>query len=96
MLAHVFARTLSLLILLGLTIAAPAQSLRPASPESVGLSAEISARIMEGAFYELDAPVARVCSREVPMPYAKHMEEAALPQMAAIVQAARQVLHHRV
>jgi pyruvate dehydrogenase E1 component subunit beta len=53
----------------------------------------VSARIMEHAFYELDAPVARVCSREVPIPYARHMEEAALPQVAAIVQAAREVLH---
>ena len=61
--------------------------------KSVGLSAELSARIMEHAFYELDAPVARVCSREVPIPYARHMEEAALPQVAAIVQAAREVLH---
>jgi pyruvate/2-oxoglutarate/acetoin dehydrogenase E1 component len=61
--------------------------------KSLSLSAEISARIMEGAFYELDAPVARVCSREVPMPYARHMEEAALPQPAAIVQATLQVLH---
>jgi pyruvate/2-oxoglutarate/acetoin dehydrogenase E1 component len=61
--------------------------------KSVGLSAEVSARIMEHAFYELDAPVARVCSREVPIPYARHMEEAALPQVAAIVQAAREGLH---
>ena len=38
---------------------------------SGSLSAEISARIMEGAFYDLDAPVARVCSAEVPMPYAE-------------------------
>ena len=61
--------------------------------KSVGLSAEVSACIMEGAFYDLDAPVMRVCSREVPIPYAKHMEEAALPQVPAIVQAAREVLH---
>ena len=47
------------------------------------LSAEISARIMEDAFYDLDAPVARVCSAEVPMPYAKHLEEAALPQVGS-------------
>jgi pyruvate dehydrogenase E1 component beta subunit len=60
--------------------------------KSVSLSAEIAARIMEGVFYELDAPVARVCSREVPMPYARHMEEAVLPQVAAIVEAAREVL----
>ena len=43
-------------------------------------AAEVSAQIMEGAFYDLDAPVARVCSAEVPMPYAKHLEDAALPQ----------------
>ncbi|MBS1812037.1 MAG: alpha-ketoacid dehydrogenase subunit beta [Acidobacteria bacterium] len=48
-------------------------------------AAEISAQIMEQAFDELDAPVARVCSAEVPMPYAKHLEDAALPQVAAIV-----------
>ena len=51
---------------------------------SGSLSAEISARIMEGAFYELDAPVERLCSAEVPMPYAKHLEEAALPQVDGI------------
>jgi pyruvate dehydrogenase E1 component beta subunit len=60
---------------------------------SGSLSAEISARIMEGALYELDAPVARVCSHEVPVPYAKHMEEAALPQIADIVAAVRGTLH---
>jgi len=54
---------------------------------SGSLSAEISARIMEGAFYELDAPVARVCGAEVPTPYARHLEEAALPQVADIVAA---------
>ncbi len=53
---------------------------------SGGISAEISARIMEGAFYELDAPVQRICGAEVPMPYARHMEEAALPQVADIVE----------
>ncbi len=53
------------------------------------LAAEVSARIMEGGFDDLDAPVARVCSAEVPMPYAKHMEDAALPQPAAIIAAAR-------
>jgi pyruvate dehydrogenase E1 component beta subunit len=57
---------------------------------SVGLAAEVSARIMEGCFYELDAPVARVCTAEVPIPYAKHMEEAALPQAQDIVAAARE------
>jgi pyruvate dehydrogenase E1 component beta subunit len=56
---------------------------------SGGLSAEISARIMEGSFYDLDAPVARVCSAEVPIPYAKHLEDAALPQVSDIVTAVR-------
>jgi pyruvate dehydrogenase E1 component beta subunit len=51
------------------------------------LAAEISARIVEEAFYELDAPIARVCTAEVPIPYAKHLEEAALPQPADIVAA---------
>jgi len=59
---------------------------------SGSLSAEISARIMEGAFYELDAPVERICSAEVPMPYAKHLEEAALPQVDAILAAARRMV----
>ncbi|KYF80028.1 pyruvate dehydrogenase [Sorangium cellulosum] len=54
---------------------------------SGSLAAEVSARIMEGAFYELDAPVARVCSAEVPIPYARHLEEAALPQVPRIVAA---------
>lgn len=52
-------------------------------------SAEISARIMEQALWSLDAPVARVCSTEVPIPYPRHLEEAALPQVATIVAAAR-------
>lgn len=50
-------------------------------------SAELSAQIMEGAFYDLDAPIARVCSEEVPIPYPKHLEDAALPQPEKIVQA---------
>ncbi|MRX43484.1 alpha-ketoacid dehydrogenase subunit beta [Agromyces kandeliae] len=56
---------------------------------SGSLSAEVSARITESAFYELDAPVARVCSEEVPVPYAKHLEEAALPSVARVISAAR-------
>jgi len=56
------------------------------------LSAEISARIMEQGFDDLDAPVARACSAEVPMPYAKHLEEAALPQVAGIVASVRSIL----
>ena len=50
-------------------------------------AAAVSAQIMERGFDLLDSPVARVCSAEVPMPYAKHMEDAALPQPAAIVAA---------
>ena len=59
---------------------------------SGSLAGEIVARITEGAFYELDAPPARVCSAEVPVPYAKHLEEAALPQVPAIVAAARRAV----
>jgi pyruvate/2-oxoglutarate/acetoin dehydrogenase E1 component len=59
------------------------------------LAAEVSARIMEGAFYDLDAPVARVCSAEVPIPYAQHMEQAALPQAEGIAQVARELVTGR-
>ena len=59
---------------------------------SGSLAAEVSARIMEGAFWELDAPVGRVCSAEVPIPYARHLEEAALPQVPGIVAAAKATL----
>ena len=59
---------------------------------SGSISAEISARIMEAAFYDLDAPVARICSAEVPIPYAKHLEEAALPQVDDIIAIAREVV----
>jgi len=58
---------------------------------SCGLAAEVLARVAEDCFYDLDAPPARVCSEEVPIPYAKHMEEAALPNVARIVAAARQL-----
>jgi pyruvate dehydrogenase E1 component subunit beta len=64
--------------------------------QSVSLSAEVMARIMEEAFYELDAPVARVCSKEVPIPYAKHMEDAAIPQVSNIIEAVKKVVTHRV
>ncbi len=56
------------------------------------LAAEILARIGEDAFYDLDAPLARVCSEEVPIPYARHLEEAALPSAAKVVAAARRLL----
>jgi pyruvate dehydrogenase E1 component beta subunit/2-oxoisovalerate dehydrogenase E1 component len=57
-----------------------------------GLSAEISARIMEDCFWNLDAPVGRVCSAEVPIPYPQHLEQAALPQAATITAAAKAAL----
>ena len=59
---------------------------------SGSLAGEISARIMEQAFYELDAPVERLCSAEVPIPYPRHLEEAAIPQTADIVAAAKQIM----
>jgi len=59
---------------------------------SGSLAAEISARIMEQAFYDLDAPVARLCSAEVPIPYPKHLEDAALPQADKVVDLARRLV----
>jgi pyruvate dehydrogenase E1 component beta subunit len=59
---------------------------------SGSLAAELSARIMEQAFYELDAPVARVCSAEVPLPYAQHLEQAALPQVGTVVEEVRAMM----
>lgn len=59
---------------------------------SGSLSAEISARITEQAFYELDAPIGRICGAEVPMPYARHLEQAALPQVDTIVATAQDLM----
>jgi pyruvate/2-oxoglutarate/acetoin dehydrogenase E1 component len=59
---------------------------------SGSLAAEIGMRIAEQAFWELDAPLGRVCSEEVPIPYPRHLEEAAIPQTSKIVLAARTVL----
>lgn len=59
---------------------------------SGSISAEIITRINEQAFYELDAPPARVCSEEVPFPYAKHMEQAAMPSPEKIVAAAKRLM----
>jgi pyruvate dehydrogenase E1 component beta subunit len=56
---------------------------------SGSLAAEIGMRIVEQAFYDLDAPLARVCSAEVPLPYPRHLEEAALPSAARIESAVR-------
>ncbi|MCO5107235.1 MAG: alpha-ketoacid dehydrogenase subunit beta [Burkholderiaceae bacterium] len=60
--------------------------------KTCSLAAEIMATIVEHAFYDLDAPLARVCSAEVPIPYPKHLEDAALPQVGRIVAAAREVV----
>lgn len=59
---------------------------------SGSLAGEVVARVCEDAFFDLDAPPARVCSAEVPMPYARHLEEAALPQPATIERAARRLM----
>jgi pyruvate/2-oxoglutarate/acetoin dehydrogenase E1 component len=58
------------------------------------LAGEIAARISETVFYDLDAPVARVCGVEVPIPYPRHLEHAALPQAPAIVEAVRRMVPH--
>ncbi len=55
------------------------------------LAAEVSAQIMEQGFYDLDAPVGRVCSAEVPIPYSQHLEDAALPQVESIVNTVRAI-----
>jgi pyruvate dehydrogenase E1 component beta subunit len=59
---------------------------------SGGISGEISARIAERGFWELDAPVARVCTAEAPVPYPAHLEAAALPSIERIVDAAEETL----
>ncbi len=59
---------------------------------SGSLSAEVAARLAEEGFWSLDAPIGRVCSVEVPIPYPRHLEEAALPQPARIVAAAQAVM----
>jgi pyruvate dehydrogenase E1 component beta subunit len=59
------------------------------------LAGEISAQIVENAFFDLDSPIVRVCSAEVPIPYAKHLEQAALPQKESIVAAVRALFGDR-
>jgi pyruvate dehydrogenase E1 component beta subunit len=61
-------------------------------PQS-GVTAEIGMRIMEAAFDYLDAPVARVTGKDVPMPYAANLEKLALPNVGEVVQAAKAVLY---
>lgn len=62
---------------------------------SGSVSAEISSRINENIFYELDLPVQRICSEEVPTPYAKHLEDAALPQTPDIVETIQHMMHQK-
>jgi len=57
------------------------------------LAGEISAQIMEHGFYDLDAPVARICSAEVPIPYAMHLEDAALPQSETVVKTVVEIMN---
>ncbi|MBS1605699.1 MAG: alpha-ketoacid dehydrogenase subunit beta [Bacteroidetes bacterium] len=61
---------------------------------SVNIGAEVSARIMENVFYELDAPVQRFCGAEVPMPYPKHLEDASVPQKEDIVAKLKKMLQY--
>ncbi|MCB0075591.1 MAG: dehydrogenase, partial [Caldilineaceae bacterium] len=61
---------------------------------SGSIAAEISARIMEQAFYELDQPVVRHCGVEVPMPYAPQLEDAALPQVETIMATVKGMVNH--
>ncbi|MCC0026047.1 MAG: pyruvate dehydrogenase (acetyl-transferring) E1 component subunit alpha [Brucellaceae bacterium] len=56
------------------------------------LAAEIGMQLAEEAFFDLDAPLARVCSAEVPVPYARHLEAAAIPQAGTIATAVRRTL----
>ena len=59
------------------------------------LAAEVCTRIVEQAFWELDGPIGRVCSEEAPVPYPRHLEQAALPQVPRIVAAAKAALGRR-
>jgi pyruvate dehydrogenase E1 component beta subunit len=60
--------------------------------KSYGVGAEVSARLYEGAFDYADAPIKRVAQKEVPLPYNRELEQMALPQVADIVQAVKEVL----
>lgn len=60
---------------------------------SLSISSEVSARIMENGFYNLDAPVQRLCGIEVPIPYPIHLEEAAIPQKNDIISAVKKMIY---
>ena len=61
---------------------------------SVSISSEIISRIMENAFFSLDAPVERLCGIEVPIPYPKHLEDASIPQKEDIVDSALKMIQN--
>jgi pyruvate dehydrogenase E1 component beta subunit len=61
---------------------------------SVNVSSEVSARITENIFYDLDAPVKRLGGVEVPIPYPKHLEDASIPQQADIVAEVKKFFPH--
>ncbi len=61
---------------------------------AVNISSEISARIMENVFYELDAPVQRLGGVEVPIPYPRHLEDASIPQKVDIITRVKKMLQH--
>ena len=64
--------------------------------KSGSLAAEIITRVIEHVFYELDSSPERVCTEEVPIPYPKHLEDAAIPQVESIKDACRRVVSHHV
>lgn len=61
---------------------------------SISISSEISSRIMENCFYDLDAPVQRLCGTEVPIPYPKHLEDASIPQKEDIISTVKKILNY--
>jgi pyruvate dehydrogenase E1 component beta subunit len=60
--------------------------------KSFGIGAEISSRIYEEAFDEIDAPIKRVAQKEVPLPYNRALEQSALPQVEDVIRAVKEVL----
>lgn len=60
---------------------------------SISISSEISSRIVEKAFYELDAPIERLCGVEVPIPYPEHLENASIPQIQDIINKVKKMLN---
>lgn len=61
------------------------------APRTCGFGAEVTARIMEEGFSSLDAPVRRVTGKDCPVPYAKMLEEAVLPQVSDLEAALREL-----